>query len=200
MNKNIIIISFVIVLQLFLAGCASGGIPSCIDIVPPKITLTGEKTALENQIIGEYSELEEDAWLLSSVKSNSIKNKNTSLKTVGDPLMFEAYRIREFHSEKIRIYKNEGAIGENRNGYIQYIPVSKYENDSNEKKVLTTLVNEENRVRNIIFKRSLVLEGNQSPTKSQIDNFGKEFARQQYALALKDDKVQNNNGIWVNKK
>ncbi len=187
---------------LLLSGCVSGGGLSCIDIVPPKIELTGEKTALERQIIGEYKELEEDAWLISSVKTNVSREKNNRQQSVGDPVLFEALKIKEYHEEKLRVYKNEGVIGESKKGYIEYITFvnTKYEKDKSEKSILIAIIDEENKARYIIFKRSLTLSGIENPTEEQISIFGQDFAIEQQAAALKNDYIQNRNDIWELKK
>ncbi|MBN1499139.1 MAG: DUF1318 domain-containing protein [Spirochaetes bacterium] len=188
--------------MLILTGCASGGGISCIDIVPPKIELTGEKTALERQVIGEYKELEEDAWIISSVQTNVAREQRNSQQASADQILFEAFKIREYHSEKIREYKNEGVIGEKSNGFIEYISFvnRKYENDKQEKNLITALIDEENKARYTIFRRSLVLSGIENPDEAQIRAFGEDFAVEQRSSALKDDYIQNRNGIWELKK
>ena len=95
MKKSIIIIiSAVISLSLY-AGCSSG--PSCITVVPPTINLTGEKTVIERQIVGDYRELEKDAWSISSVKTTTGKSASQG-QISGDPEIVKAVKIRDYLS------------------------------------------------------------------------------------------------------
>jgi len=195
--KKIVLIIFISVISYSLTGCKSS--PSCCIIAPPAINLTGEKTVIERQIVGDYMELEKDAWTVSSVKTNTGK-KNVSGKTSGDEELFKLLKVREFHFEKIKDYKSEGAIGEGNTGYIQYMETKKYESSPADKKTLLTVIEEENKVRKEIFKRSISLSKGSAPAKGEIDSFGKTFAEEQRGLATKDEWIQETSGNWGRKK
>ena len=62
-----LVITILLIPLYSLTGCSSG--PSCITVTPPKVNMTTEKTAIERQIIGEYRELEKDAWAISSART-----------------------------------------------------------------------------------------------------------------------------------
>jgi len=197
MKKIFLIITFMSLIFYTLTGCKSS--PSCCLIAPPEINLTGEKTVIERQIVGDYMELEKDAWTVSSVKTTAVK-KNTSGRMSGDPELFKFIKVREFHYDKIREYKGEGALGEGNNGYIQYMETKKYESSPAEKKILLTVIDEENRARKEIFTRSILLSKGSEPEKAEIDSFGKGFAEEQRGLASKDEWIQDNSGKWGRKK
>lgn len=184
------------ILPVVLTKCASGS-PSCIDIVPPKVQLTGEKTVVERQIIGDYRELEADAWVVSSVQTSMQREAST---TSGDKELFDAMKIREFHQDKIRKYKDEAVIGEGANGLVYYRKLQRYERNKDLKNILITVLKEENNARKIIFSRSLVLSGKEKPTDQEIKYFAEQFAKEQIALAKKNDWIQNTSGSWVRKK
>lgn len=188
-------------LSILLAACATSDKsgPSCCLIAQPSVTLTGEKTSIERHIVGEYSELEKDAWIISSVDTGIQKGEGVSVET-GDEELLTAMKIREFHQDKIRNYKNEGAIGERNNGFIAYRQLFKYENDKNNKKILLTLIEEENKARRTIFIRSLKREREGQPTESEILAFGKIFAKEQQSLSKKNDWIQEKSGKWIRKK
>ncbi len=196
MKKFILIISIATVCYS-LTGCKSS--PSCCLIAPPAINLTGEKTVIERQIIGDYMELEKDAWTMSSVRTTT-GNKNISGRLSGDPELFKYIKIREFHYDKIKDYKTEGAIGEANTGLIKYMETKKYESSPAEKKILMTVIEEENTARNGIFSRSLYLSRGVEPSKSDIESFGRGFAEEQRGLASKDEWIQENSGNWGRKK
>ncbi|HNX24523.1 MAG TPA: DUF1318 domain-containing protein, partial [Spirochaetota bacterium] len=182
---------------IITAGCSST--PSCINIVPPNVNLTGEKTVIERQIVGDYMELEKDAWTISSVKT-AVAKKNLSGKMSGDPELFKYMKVREFHYDKIKEYKSEGALGEANTGYVQYMETKKYESSPAEKKILLTVIDEENRARKKIFDRLIFISKGSEPEKAEIDFFGKVFAEEQRGLASKDEWIQENSGKWGRKK
>lgn len=174
--------------------------PSCCLIKVPDITLTGEKTAVERQIIGDYKELEKDAWIVSSVKTSIQKGKGTSNISGGDIELFKAMKIRELHESKIRKYKDLGVVGEKNNGLIIYKKIPLYEKDKEKKRILSIVIEEENKARLTIFKRSLIRAGTKKPSKDEISSFGKIFAEEQRALAKKNDWIQEKSGTWVKKR
>ncbi|TAL39596.1 MAG: DUF1318 domain-containing protein [Spirochaetes bacterium] len=198
MNKCCLIIP-VVVAAIAAAGCSS--MPSCLEISPPDIHLTGEKTVIERQIVGEYRELEKDAWIVSSVRTSITKTKGTPMATAGgDEELFKALKIREFNEEKLRIFKDEGAVGETNAGVAAYIPTQKYEGNQGLKNALMKVLEDENRARASIFERSLAKSGTEKPAPDQVAAFAKKFAEEQYALAKKNDWIQDKIGQWVKKR
>lgn len=170
---------------------------SC-TIAPPVINITGEKTIIERQIVGDYRELEKDAWILSSVKTN-IQRKGYTVVIGGDRILFTAMKIREYHKDKVRDYKDEGAIGETNTGYIQYRSTPRYDRDRDLKEILFRVIQEENKARKIIFKRSLIRSGVKDPGNEEIRSFGMKFAQEQRERAQKSDWIQNESGKWIRK-
>lgn len=184
-----------------LGGCATAEriLPSCCMFSIPTPQLTSEKTALERQIVGDYKELEKDAWIISSVRTSVQKGKGASA-AAGDEKLLKAMKVREFHENKIRKYKDEGALGERNDGLIEYRSAAKYDSDSKEMEILRTVIDEENKARKTIFIRSLTGSGTAEPGEKDINAFGKIFAQEQAALAKKNDWVQEDSGMWIRKK
>ncbi len=199
MDRKILFFMIICAAALGLWGCSS--IPSCLEISPPDIRLTGEKTVIERQIVGEYRELEKDAWIVSSVKTSVTKTKGTPMVVSGgDEDLFKALKIREFNEEKLRVYKDEGAIGEANSGFAAYIPAQKYEGNAGLKKALMKVLEDENGARASIFERSLAKSGTEKPAPELVAAFAKKFAEEQAALAKKNDWIQDKIGQWVKKK
>jgi uncharacterized protein YdbL (DUF1318 family) len=173
-------------------------IAGCI-VSPPTIRLTGEKTAVENQVIGEYREIEPDAWSVSSAKTGVQRQKGSST-SAGDDIIFGALKIRELNENRIRSYKNEGSLGEALTGYIVYRQSEKYEKDADLKKNLVTLVLEENKARKVIFERSAILAGKEKPSESDLIPLTESFAADQKERAKKNDWIQESDGTWIRKK
>ncbi len=174
------------------------GISGCV-IAPPEIRLTGEKTLVENQIIGEYREIEEDAWTVSSVKTGVQRQQGVQVLS-GDDQFVRAMKIRELNEPLIRAFKDEGAVGEGNNGYASYVKTDKYEKDRESRKALQNVVDDENRARRTVFERSLVVTGTQKPAESDIALMGKKFAADEQSRALVNDWIQGTNGQWQRKK
>ncbi|MCP4136257.1 MAG: YdbL family protein [bacterium] len=193
-------IFFIIIISIIfygLTGCSSA--PSCLRVAPPTINLTGQKTAVERQIVGDYKELEKDAWAVSSVKSTVQKSKGGDATAGGDPELFKALKVREFHKEKIREYKTEGALGETNTGYVKYMKVSKYEKNGVEKDELLTVIKNENMARKKIFERVLFVTKKKEPLEGDINAYGRLFAEEQRNIAEKSDWVQKKSGAWGRK-
>ncbi len=178
----------------FIWGCSST--PSCLNVVPPKVNLTGEKTVIERQIIGDYEEIEKDAWAVSSVKRPSTGTE-PEVKKTADSEMLKAMNIREKNLPIIRDHKNSGALGESNKGYLSYIKNEKYESNRLLKNQLLDLIKSENSARKTIFTRATLTGG--KPDEAKASAFGAEFSRELQALAQKNDWIQNNEGNWVRK-
>lgn len=202
MKKSLLLIFLTSIILYSFSGCSSTSkfsSPSCCLIAPPEINLTGEKTVIERQIVGDYMELEKDAWTVSSIKTPVAKT-DAGAQGSGDPEIIKAIKVREFHSSRIREYKTEGAIGETSTGFISYVGTTQYESSPEIKKILLTVIEEENRARREIFVKTLSGSGGKEPSKNEIDSFGKIFSEEQRALAQKGDWIQDNSGKWTRKK
>lgn len=185
-------IKYLVILMIIVSAGAC-------SIVPPKITLTGEKTVIERQITGDYQELEEDAWVVSSVKTMPAEaSGNRSLSAADDQLM-KAINTRKFHSTRIAGYKKEGAAGEANTGLLVYRTTSAYEKSPREKKILLTVIENENRARTAVFTRSLYLQNKKMPSGQEILDFGKIFAAGQRSSAVPGEWIQDENGKWLQK-
>lgn len=178
-------------------NCSS--LPSLCVISPPKINLTGEKTAIERQIVGDYKELEKNSWIISSVKTTVQRSRGTGTISSGDIILIKALKVMDYHKDKIRNFKKSGALGERNNGFIKYMKISSIENNKNKKETLLKIIQNENSARKIIFSRSVNNLKNRKPTEDEITQFGKIFADEQRALAQKNDWVQLANGRWEKK-
>lgn len=188
-----------------VSGCASGksclaDVPSCIEVSPPDVHITGEKTVIERQIVGDYRELERDAWIVSSVKTDVARSRGPAVVMGGDEALLRAVKIREFNDDKIRAYKNDGAVGEANSGMIVYMPQKKYESDAALKSALLKVLEDENAARKTIFERSVARAGAGDSLSRDAESFGAAFAEEQAALARKNDWIQKKTGVWVRKK
>ncbi len=193
--KKIIILLFSGLIIYAATGCKST--PSCLTVVPPDINLTGEKTVIERQIVGDYREIEKDAWIVSSVKTTTGR-QTSDITVTGSPELQKALKIRDYHTDKIAAYKKEGAIGEMNSGFVSYRETGKYKSNNDLKKILLTVIAEENKARKAIFSGAAAAEG--GTADKDRESFGRAFADEQRGLALKGEWIQENSGRWVRKK
>ena len=198
MNRTVCCVLTIAAGVCLLAGCASKGrLPSCIEIAPPDIHLTGEKTVIESQIVGDYREIEKNAWIISSVKTNVVA-PGTIAKS-SDPVLFREMSLRDSIKDDVRKHKDSGALGEDRNGLLSYRQTRRYEDDPGMKSKLSSLMDKENRARSAIFRRVLELSGIRNPSEEQVRSMGRHFAGEQRAMAKRNDWVQEDSGKWVQK-
>lgn len=174
------------------SGCLKGA-PSCIEIHPPAINITGEKTALERQLIGEYKEIEKDAWVTSTVMVPS-KGERRAIGAV-DESMLQAIQMRELNLDRIRQYKDMGIVGEMYNGYVGIVDEKKLQS-MKDSEVIRSVINDENNARQIIFMKS---SGSKDAKDPKAIQFGYDFAKEQQAKAKKGDWIQKEDGRWVKK-
>lgn len=97
------------VITLFLFSCT---------IKMPEIKITGERTTLEKQILGEYMQIEDQQWFLISERSLSSadfsRGKNRE--------MIGAVRERIFLRDDINEFKIKGYLGEDTTSFIVLYP------------------------------------------------------------------------------
>lgn len=122
-------------LQFCVILCTLYVIQNCCSIVIPPVTLTGNKTAIEKQIIGEKNELEKDVWMVSSARTTTtvatneqesdqqkedkaIQNKHAKK---AQEYMFTALNILETFSKDLSELKADEVVGEGSDGYLKIL-------------------------------------------------------------------------------
>jgi len=182
--KTLVLYSMLFSLSIWGVNCS---------VRAPEVKVTGEKSALENQVIGAYEEIEEDTWMVASVRSAGQK-KPTKMSPEQKRLS-EAVRNRKFNQDDINELKQEGAVGENNRGFLEIRPHAKLENDPEYKKRVTELLEEENRDREIIMNH--IVENTMNASKDEV-----------YAIIAGNNRektapgtlIQLPDGKWVRKK
>jgi len=113
----------------------------------PDIKVTGEKTALENQILGEYNKVKEDAWMMASERGSGKVEIPKDKKEI-----IEAVRNREFNKDDVDEFKSIGLFGEKPDGLLG-IADSSIATTEQSQEYADKIFAEENRDRSIIIKR-----------------------------------------------
>jgi len=104
---------FILVLASLIFHCS---------VRAPEVTVTGEKTALENQVIGTYELIEGDTWMIASTRGST---KGTSQKmSIDKREVLEATQNRKFNKDDIDEFKQDGVLGENNRGFLEFVKPS----------------------------------------------------------------------------
>lgn len=173
-------------LGAFLAACS---------IHPPDIKITDEKTALENQILGTYNEIEEDVWMVASVRSSEPGKKPEISKEKEEVL--NAYQNQEFNKDDVEEFKVDGCVGENNQGYLEVRGSDKYRKDEQYKKLVDQIVENENKDRTVIMKR--IIEVNHNLSENDFSKVREIYAQMKRDGAKAGDLVQQQDGKWTKK-
>ena len=172
----------------FLAGC--GG-----PLVG--VTVVDERTALENQVLGTYQELNQEVLLVASVRYIDPKGKLQPTPEIpqGKKKVIRAIQRASFNKDDIDQFKRQGILGENNVGGLTLLAADKVEADK--KAFVDNLVQEENADRTIIMQR--VIETNEKLSEKDLPRVQKMFAALNRDKARVRDMIQLDGGEWVKK-
>ncbi len=141
---------------LLFAGCA---------VHTPEVTFTGERTALEKQILGSYRLIEEDTWELSSVRAAGQDSRKVSAERLK---AIEAFANRLFNADDVEDFKRDEVIGENARGFLTIRSNPKVQEDAEYQAIANRILSEENRDRQIILQY-LMAEGRNAERSDSLE-------------------------------
>jgi uncharacterized protein YdbL (DUF1318 family) len=170
----------------FLTNCS---------VKTPEVTVTGEKTALENQVIGTYEKIEEETWVVASVRSNQSQGQRKI--SPEQKRVLDAVQNRKFNKDEISEFKQNGFIGENIRGLLELRPVLVLNEDAELKKQVETLIQEENLDREVVMNR--VIEINPEAAKADREKIFAIFAQMNRDNEVPGHWIQLASGEWVKK-
>ena len=171
----------------FWVGCS---------IKAPEVTVTGEKTSLEKQVLGTYQEIENDADMVASTRA--LTGKKQPVMSIEKKLVLKAIQNRKFNQDDVEEFKRMGILGENNQGLLEVVNKKKLEKDPELKKLVLTILNEENHDRQIIMDR--VVQVNESLKNASPEEVRAVFAKMNRQNAKPGTWIQLPNGKWVKKK
>jgi uncharacterized protein YdbL (DUF1318 family) len=179
------------ILSLFVVFAVHG-----CSVQTPEVRFTGEKTALENQILGTYSQVKEDVWMVASVRA---ANPDSQVALSEEKrAVLNAIQNREFNKDDIDEFKREGAVGENNRGYLELRPLERLQKDAEYKKLVEQLVSEENHDRQVIMQRIIAINpAVQTADPAEVE---RTFAKMNRDNARPGEWLQMPEGEWVRKK
>jgi len=167
---------------------------SC-SVKAPEVNITGEKTALENQVIGTYQQIEEDVWTLASVRSVGSKQKVTM--SAEKKRVLEAVQGRKFNKDDIEEFLQKGIVGENSQGLLEIRDNSKIEKDTELQNRVTKIVESENNYRRVIMDRIMLL--NEQAADAGDETVANIFAGINQDNAAPGSWIQTDGDKWIKK-
>ena len=179
--------------SILLGMAFLGGLPACSF----NFELTSQRTALENQVMGSYRELDDDMILASSVRGGKAAG------TVISPEKKHAIDAREdqeFNRDDIDELKDKGLIGETASGTVALLPKSlggHARAKAKEVLLATRLVDEENHDRATIWRR--IITSNENLTTKDLPEVRRTYAKMQRDQATPGQWLQDDAGHWKQK-
>jgi uncharacterized protein YdbL (DUF1318 family) len=161
------------------------------------VTVVDERTALENQVLGTYQELNQQVMLVASVRYIDPKGqlKQTQELPQGKKDVVRALQRVSFNKDDLDRYKSLGIIGENNEGGITLLEPEKVQ--PADRAFVENLVKEENADRLAIMSR--IIETNETLSPTDLPRVHKMFAALNRDKALKGERIQLDDGTWIQK-
>ena len=165
-------------LGIVLGGCS---------IKAPEVQVTGEKTALEREVVGTYEEMEEDTWMIASTRAAKAE----------DEVKISPEKRKVLEALQEQKFKREGFVGENNSGLLELRLIDQLRKTPDRMKFIQSILEEENGDRSIIMGR--VIELNETLKKSNKNDIQGIFARMNQENSPDGTWIQNAEGQWIRK-
>lgn len=184
--------------SLFFFGCT---------LAEVNVNVVSERTALENQILGSYNSLDQDMLLMASVRGvdpmGKIKASPRKSREQGEAM--EGMQVMAFHEDDVDAFKRLGWVGENNYGLLtaftlekETVPVELSEfSERYSKEEFRSVVDAVNSARELIMRR--VIEINETFAPDDLPEIRRVFGKLNRENALPGEKVQGDDGEWVEK-
>ena len=150
--------------------------------------VTSQRTALENQVMGSYKELEDDVILASSVRA-----PGDAKPVLSDSRRHavDARQNQDFNRDDIDELKDEQILGEANDGSLALLPNGKRTT------LATQLLVEENHDRQEIWQR--IVDANSNLTTADLPKVRATYAKMQREGVSKGQWYQDESGVWRQK-
>ena len=161
----------------------------------PEFNVTGEKTSLENQVLGAYQQIESDTWVIASTRS--IGSGQTTPMSTRRRQVLEAVQNRKFNKDEIDEFKKDQVVGENNKGFLTILSSEKYDSDENYRRVVDQVVKEENLDREVVYERIVAI--NQSAAEADQEERNQIFAKLNFDNSPTGTMIQKSDETWSEK-
>ncbi len=161
------------------------------------VTVVDERTALENQVLGTYQELNQEVMLVASVRYIDPKGKlqPTAELPPGKKKVTRALQRISFNKDDLNHFKALGVVGENKDGGVSLLSPENV--PAKDKAFLDNLLKEENEDRLSVMNR--IVETNETLTSQDLPKVHTMFAALNRDKAMKGEWIQLKNTQWVQK-
>ena len=181
----------IVLLLLSTAWWSSG----CVSA---KIQVVDERTALENQILGSYEELDRDLQLVASVRAVDEDGKRKKPPRFSDvrATAVTARQTQQFNRDDIEELKQAGCLGESNDGKLVARPCDA-SGETNVAERIERLVAAENQARQVLVE--FVVTTSPDLTKDDLVQLARAYARMNREQAESGHWIQTDMGKWVKK-
>ena len=162
------------------------------SIKAPEIAVTGEKTALENQVLGQFQQLDDKNGVIASTRSIDPLPDSVSSNRV-----FDAVHRQKFRNDELVELKRKHVIGEGNDGFLAIVSTDEHQTDSSLRQTVERLVNAENDDRRLIYAHMLASSGAKS---TEMDSTARaHLVRLNHDQSEPGTLIQLPDGKWVEK-
>lgn len=158
-----------------------------------KFEVKSKKTKLENQMFGEYDTDSISNSLISTVRGGDNIDKPLSEYDI-------AVRTQLFNKDDLDELQEKRLIGETESGLIEAMPQNlwlKEKIQPLDHKLVSIIINEENKSRNVIWSYSI--KENANLNESDLPNVRKRYANQMIEKLASGKLYKNEQGKWIEK-
>jgi len=188
-----------IALLLLTGGCT---------LAKVDVTVVGERTALENQVLGSYNALDQEMLLVASVRGVDPEGRirRPPPKSPDQRDAVQAMQVLAFHEDDVAAFKRLGWVGEDNQGLLTAFPLKRDGAPADLKEFSKSYREEEfrsvvaavNGARETVMRR--VIDLNENFSESDLPKVRQVFASLNADKTLAGDRIQAPDGTWTVKK
>jgi len=163
--------------------------------VSAKIAVVDERTALENQILGSYEDLDRDLQLLASVRAVDPQGRSKEAPAFSEirTRAIQARQTQQFNRDDVDELKRAGCLGEANTGMLAQRSCQAT-GDPQVAKRLERLLTSENQARQQVLH--FVVTTSPDLTEKDYDQVVQAFAQMKRERAKSGEWVQDSAGKW----
>ncbi|MBN2498832.1 MAG: DUF1318 domain-containing protein [Deltaproteobacteria bacterium] len=177
---------------LFLAGLSAWG------CVKARINVVDERTALENQILGSYEELDQDLQLVASVRAVDESGDRKEMPRFSEirKQAIQARQTQQFQLDDIEELKAAGCLGEAYDGKLAARDCPQRSEPTVQARI-ERLIEAENAAREVLLQ--FVVTTSPDLTQDDAAQVRSAYARMNRERARPGQWIQSSDGSWARK-
>jgi hypothetical protein len=186
--------------MILSALCAAAVFSSgCRSLFRIDLTVVGERTALERQVLGTYEELGRDLTTYASVRGVQPDGSLQAPPPATDSqrLVLQAINNRRYNRDDLNTLLTNGVVGEANDGMLALLDMERLGNLDLSRDLVQQVIDEENRDREVIMER--LMKTTPGVTENQRSEVAWIFATLNQDLAPEDSPIQTREGEWERK-